>query len=261
MALDNQAFGNALEVIGQGVSQSTSQYFDGQIKAAQQAQEQGLKAMEQKAQSDQKQQEMAETHRHNIVDEADTQAKTAAEVNNQATNTALRAQEVAGEQTLHEAEESNLADESTMRHAQFGLDVQKTSDAEAKQAKDEAAAGKLSWQQKEQYQNVNADLKDAIQTRDAAQKQLDGAGQYGDQDGSIAKQVKEANDKVLALRQQRDSLLHGGDTDMAPSTSPTTSTTHPSQGAGQAGGKPITATGPNGQKVQLVNGQWVPMNG
>jgi len=35
--------------------------------------------------------------------------------------------------------------------------------------------------------------------------------------------------------------------------------THPSPGRASAGGGVVTATGPNGQKIKLVNGQWVPV--
>jgi hypothetical protein len=260
MAMDSQALGNALEVVGQGLGNASNQYFQGQINAAKQAQEDGLKAMELKATQDQKSQEMAETHRHNVTDETTNATKAQGELVNQQTEAALHAKQIDSEAKLHKAEIGHFGAEESQGAAHLALDREHL-DLDKNKASTE---GKEGWQQKEAYDNVNEDLKDAEKSRDAAQKQLDAAGQFGDPDGKLKKSVDDANKSVSDLRTQRDKLLSGGgDSGMAPTSSPQT-ITHPNTGSSTtpkpgSASPPITATGRNGEKLMLQNGQWVPM--
>lgn len=287
---DNFAMGNALMTFGQTAGNAINNFFSEQIGAYQHAQETTLKQMQLQAERDDKLAGQAETHRHNVADEGNASARTAQEIENQkaereqAKANAEETQKYHGEEIgLRGAEvanqEANTASEIGHRKVEEQQGAERIANESGKgkdaglKAGEELQAKQLKDLQEQLHKN-NPDgstimTDDQRKTQDSIQKQIN--SKMAELAHSRAELTKAG--KLTAPLGAGDQAEAGTSEDfsagIAPKASPQKTAapaavkTKPSGTGGmplQPGAK--TATNPQtGEKVQLVNGAWIPVNG
>jgi hypothetical protein len=289
---DNFAMGNALMAFGQTAGNAVNNYFNEQIGAAQKAQESTLKQMQFKAEQDDKQQTRTETNRHNLADEGNTAAKAAQEAKYQSgllendTNKTKQQgeyqnQEIAVRKGELGNQEANTASEISHRTAE-----EKEADARIAQEGGKGSAAALTAGEKlqsDQLKELQGQLKKinptgaSITTDDQKKQEADIQKQITAKQAELAHSRAELTKagKLSAPLDANDQGEAGTSPDFSAGIAPKAPPQKGPTPAGQAtqtkpagtGGQPLqpgakTATNPStGEKVQFVNGAWIPVNG